>query len=178
MIGSGFHSLLRHYYGIGEIDELFAASDGSDGGAAGANAAPGARMQRELSFEQFVRAARAIGALSDAETLRLELLRNRDVRDADAAGRRHRHSERFDAMLATFADWTVGGEEGRLLAEVGNERLRAVLGGCFAGARNRQVVSALKILYEDHAPLRMGGDLIFGLMTRVVHGAQRARKAA
>lgn len=153
---------------MGEIDELFAAADSTTGGAA---------ERRDLSFAQFVRAARAVGALPDAESLRLELLRNRDSREpGGAASRRQRYSDKYDAMLETFAGWTAGGEEPRLLTQVGNERLRAVLRGCFAGARNRNVVYALKILYEDHAPLRMGGDLIFQLMSRVVQGARLEEK--
>jgi hypothetical protein len=126
----------------------------------------------ELSFEQFVRAARAVGVLPDAHRLRLELLRNRDAR-GEGERRRAKSGERYDQMLVTFAEWMARGEEARLIGAVENERLRAVLSGCFAGARNPHVVSALKILYEDHAPLRMGGDLIFSLMTRVVSRATK-----
>lgn len=169
VIGSGFHELLKQYYGLSEIDELFAAAEPADGAAA----------QHDLTFEQFVRASRAVGALPDAENLRLELLRNRDSREpGSSSSRRRANSDKYDAMLETFAGWTANGEEQALLAAVGNERLRAVLQGCFAGARNRQVVLALKILYEDHAPLRMGGDLIFGLMLRVVQGAKKESSGA
>lgn len=163
MIGSGFLQLLREYYGAAEIDDINAFHfDNGEGGV-------------ELTFEQFVRAARALGALPDAEALRLDLLRSRSD---DALGRRRERErtsgDRYDEMLRTFAEWTEGGNEARLIDAVDSPRLRTVLAGCFAGARKRAVVSALRILYVDHVPLRMGGDLIFLLMKRVVARA-RAR---
>ena len=70
-------------------------------------------------------------------------------------------------MVATFADW---GADATLVAraEARNPRLAQVLDGCFAGARNPSVVNALRVLYEDYRLLRMGGDLIFKLMVRLV----------
>ncbi|KAJ1621496.1 hypothetical protein T492DRAFT_1069796 [Pavlovales sp. CCMP2436] len=179
VMGSGFNGLLKEYYGVAEIEQLFAASRANTPPAAGTAAGSAASQPTastgesdgevtELSFAQFVSAAYAVGALPDAESLRLELLRNRNSRDPGEAARRIVYSDRYDGMLATFAEWTADGGEGELVAGVDNERLRTVLAGCFAGARNKHVVSALKILYSDHAPLRMGGDLIFSLMNRVV----------
>lgn len=73
-------------------------------------------------------------------------------------------------MVATFAGW---GEDSTLVAraETRNPRLAEVLDGCFAGARNPSVVRALRILYTDYRPLRMGGDLIFKLMKTLVGGS-------
>lgn len=192
MIGSGFLQLLRQYYGAAEIDELFQSrradsdgggqSDGGGGDGGGGQSGAGKRgAQAELSFEQFVRAASAIGALPDAEALRLELLRNRAVvaagggaaaPDATRPVRERTAGDRYDEMLRTFAEWAQGDDEARLLASVDSPRLRSVLAGCFAGAREAAVVRALRTLYEDHAPLRLGGDLIFGLMKRVVARAR------
>jgi len=50
-------------------------------------------------------------------------------------------------------------EEGRLLK---------VLKGSLVGARCEPVVDALKMVYLDYSPLRLGGDIIFKLLKRVV----------
>ena len=43
-----------------------------------------------------------------------------------------------------------------------------ILRGCFVGSRNDRVVAALKIVYMDYAALRLAGDLIFKLMSKIV----------
>lgn len=42
-----------------------------------------------------------------------------------------------------------------------------ILRGCFSGARDEKVVAALKIVYMDYTALRMAGDLIFKLMSKI-----------
>jgi hypothetical protein len=42
-----------------------------------------------------------------------------------------------------------------------------ILRGCFSGARDEKVVAALKIVYMDYAALRLAGDLIFKLMSKI-----------
>jgi hypothetical protein len=46
--------------------------------------------------------------------------------------------------------------------------LDLVIIGCFAGAKNRGLVTALSILYEDYFPLRIAGDLIFKLVSNAL----------
>ena len=83
--------------------------------------------------------------------------------------------QRFDAMLAQCLQWEEelgcgpdaceldegdgDGEDGRLLQ---------VLKGSFAGARCQPVADALRVCYLEYSPLRLGGDLIFKLLKRVV----------
>lgn len=42
-----------------------------------------------------------------------------------------------------------------------------ILRGCFSGARDAKVVAGLKIVYMDYAALRLAGDLIFKLMSKI-----------
>ena len=42
-----------------------------------------------------------------------------------------------------------------------------ILRGCFSGARDAKVVAALKIVYMDYTALRLAGDLIFKLMSKI-----------
>ena len=81
--------------------------------------------------------------------------------------------ERFDAMLEQCTQWE---------AELGctpddcdlpNEskddtRMLQVLKGSFAGARCRPIADALRVCYLEYSPLRLGGDVIFKLLKRVV----------
>ena len=150
---------LQEYYGVEEIDELLQVNTGDTG---------------ELTFEQFVRVAKKVGALEDARALREEIIHNR----SQAAERKRKHAARYDEMLSTFSEWRADGREAELVGAVDNERLRAVLAGCFAGARNEGVVKALKILYVDYGPLRMGGDLIFKLMNQVVKRVDKQQPAS
>jgi hypothetical protein len=49
-----------------------------------------------------------------------------------------------------------------------------VIRGCFVGAENEAVVSALKIVYVDYSALRVAGDLIFGIVSSFMNG-QKSR---
>ena len=72
-----------------------------------------------------------------------------------------KYSERYDSMVDAFKDWED-------LIPSGDGRMIEVLSGCFYGARNEKIVSALKIVYTDYSALRMSGDLIFKLTSKLV----------
>jgi len=57
-----------------------------------------------------------------------------------------------------------------------DNRLLQVLKGALVGARCAPVVDALKMCYLDYSPLRLGGDIIFKLLKRVVAGEIRKIK--
>lgn len=155
IVGSGFNTLLQAY-GVRDAELFLREADADNSG--------------ELSFEEFVRAVRTLGVLPDAEALLELVIRNRSHKGAV-------HSQRFDAMLQTFSEWQEAGVEEQL-AQVPSERLQTVIAGCFAGARNPGIVTALRILYVDYAPLRMGGNLIFDVAKRAVGHLRAAAPAA
>ena len=90
--------------------------------------------------------------------------------------KRARFSKRFDEYVSTFQLW-----ESKFLqhdnsknTELGEQeeelpRRFEILKGCFVGARNDRNVAALKIVYMDYAALRVGGDLIFQLMSKIAN---------
>jgi len=130
----------------------------------------------ELHFAEFLVAAHHLlydGDASvslfggeDAEELVDELLNGREpgeIGDKKA----DKYSKRFDGMCVEFDSWDS--EDSSTKAEERNPRLALVLEGCFAGAKQPQVVEALKILYMDFLPLRMAGDLIFKLMRKLAN---------
>lgn len=83
--------------------------------------------------------------------------------------RKKKYSERFDGMVASFEEWED-------LVPSGDGRMLEVLKGSFAGAKNPKIVKALKIVYMDYSALRVGGDLVFKLMEKLV--ARRQRKVS
>jgi len=114
-----------------------------------------------------------------------------------AFGLRKSPDERFDAMLEQCLQWerdlgcapddtsaaeSTAADEAEECAvdvqilerldegEMGEEdgRLLQVLKGSLVGARCEPVVEALKMCYLDYSPLRLGGDIIFKLLTRIV----------
>jgi hypothetical protein len=72
-----------------------------------------------------------------------------------------KHSEKYDMMVRSFKEWEN-------LMPSGESRMIDVLRGCFVGARNDKIVSALKIVYMDYSALRIGGDLVFSLMAKLI----------
>lgn len=84
---------------------------------------------------------------------------------------RQKNSDRFNEYVSTFRIW-----EQKFISKDtstdGKEKLPSrrldILRGCFVGARNAKVVAALKIVYMDYAALRLAGDLIFRLMSKIV----------
>ena len=50
----------------------------------------------------------------------------------------------------------------------GDGRLREVMAGALVGARCPTMVGALRVCYLEYSALRLGGDLIFKLLKRIV----------
>jgi len=75
--------------------------------------------------------------------------------------RKKKHSKQFDKMLETFKLWEDK-------TPVGEGRMLEVLHGCFDGAKNPAIVEALRIVYIDYSALRVAGDLVFKLVSRVI----------
>ena len=80
--------------------------------------------------------------------------------------RKKKYSDRYDGMVKSFEEWED-------LVPSGDGRMIEVLKGCFAGAKNERIVGALKIVYMDYSALRVGGDLVFKLMRKVVGRRQQ-----
>ena len=65
---------------------------------------------------------------------------------------------RFERMRREFLTW-----EGEAL-NAWEGRTGEVVTGCFAGARNAELVEALRVVYCQNAVLRSAGDLVFRMM--------------
>ena len=110
-------------------------------------------------------------------------------RAAESKGRgskRRSPAERFDEMLSTCLEWEEAllREEGDAADDaavdraeatadtLGNEgeenRLMRVLRGSFIGARSKPIADALRHCYVEYSPLRVGGDVIFQVLKRVM----------
>lgn len=83
--------------------------------------------------------------------------------------RQQKYNARYDNMVQQFKEWES-------ISPNGDGRMVEILRGCFAGAKNKEVVDALRIVYVDYSALRMSGDLIFGLMEKIVKSATRKKK--
>ena len=101
---------------------------------------------------------------------------------SNSCKKRQRFSKRFDEYVSTFQVWeekflTNNNISNRSDLELGEDQQEEVqlsrrieiLKGCFSGARCKRNVAALKIVYMDYAALRVGGDLIFQLMSKIAH---------
>lgn len=83
--------------------------------------------------------------------------------------------DRYLQMVSSFNKWGDMYPVNQSLSdEKGNKdgRISSIVSGCFAGAKNPGVVKALGILYEDYMPLRLAGDLIFGLVEKQMNMKQ------
>eukprot|EP00547_Thalassionema_nitzschioides_P009271 CAMPEP_0194227712 /NCGR_PEP_ID=MMETSP0156-20130528/43001_1 /TAXON_ID=33649 /ORGANISM="Thalassionema nitzschioides, Strain L26-B" /LENGTH=344 /DNA_ID=CAMNT_0038960205 /DNA_START=39 /DNA_END=1073 /DNA_ORIENTATION=- len=134
----------------------------------------------ELHFDEFLIASHHLlyeGDVSvslfggdDCSDELIDELLNGGVREEKNTGKEakaDKYSKRFDAMCDEFDSWES--EDSSSKAEARNPRLAIVLEGCFAGAKQPQVVDALKILYMDFLALRMAGDLIFKMMRKLAN---------
>eukprot|EP00521_Asterionellopsis_glacialis_P009943 CAMPEP_0195289542 /NCGR_PEP_ID=MMETSP0707-20130614/5776_1 /TAXON_ID=33640 /ORGANISM="Asterionellopsis glacialis, Strain CCMP134" /LENGTH=359 /DNA_ID=CAMNT_0040349561 /DNA_START=248 /DNA_END=1326 /DNA_ORIENTATION=- len=86
------------------------------------------------------------------------LERNSDEKPND---RSKKYSDRYDHMVESFIEWED-------IVPEGNGRGIDVLRGCFVGAKSPKIVQALKIVYMDYTAMRVAGDLIFKLVTKIV----------
>ena len=87
--------------------------------------------------------------------------------------KRQKSSDRFNEYVSTFRVWERkflgdGKQSSQLLQKKTDSRRLDILRGCFEGARNEKVVAALKIVYMDYTALRLAGDLIFKLMSKII----------
>lgn len=92
-------------------------------------------------------------------------------KDVGVTERKRKYSERYDAMVTSFEEWeelVPTGEDGRMLE---------VLKGSFTGAKNEKIVKALKIVYMDYSALRVGGDLVFKLMSKIIRRRKKKMKS-
>lgn len=102
------------------------------------------------------------------------LLAAKSVHSGSSArcAKREKFSTRFDEYVSTFQLWERKFNSGD---DIDNQQPHSqsrrfeILRGCFVGARNRRNVAALKIVYMDYAALRIGGDLIFQLMSKLTN---------
>lgn len=83
--------------------------------------------------------------------------------------KKKKFEDRYNEMVNDFSQWEK-------IIPTGEGRRLDVLRGCFVGAKNEKVVEALKIVYVDYSALRFAGDLIFKLVSSLIH-SQGAAKA-
>jgi len=127
-----------------------------------------------ISFVEFANAAATEPRLQMADVAleaALQKARNRPATKRRGRFGRKSPDERFDEMISSCRQWED--DLGCALPEEGGNndeenRLLQVLKGSFAGARCEPVATALRVCYMEYSPLRMGGDLIFKLLKRVV----------
>ena len=98
---------------------------------------------------------------------------------------RQSYSNKFDSMLAAFAEWGQDRMPPPLPAldttttttTIGDtrrkQRLLQVLRGCFIGAENEPVREALRIVYMDVPAMRVAGNTIFRLMSALISRNKR-----
>ena len=121
----------------------------------------------ELKFEEFMVVMQQCPSESSSPecnpaTVLQEIAKRIPATELTAAcERKKKFAKRYDEMVESFVEWEryVPGGEGRRLD---------VLRGCFVGARNQKVVEALKIVYMDYSALRMAGDTIYSLMSKLI----------
>lgn len=82
--------------------------------------------------------------------------------------KKRKHREKFDDMVMAFQLW-----EDRVPTREG--RMPDVIRGCFDGAKNPQIVHALKILYLDFSAIRVTGDLVFQIAKKLLGNGNHKR---
>eukprot|EP00931_Biecheleriopsis_adriatica_P104816 TRINITY_DN79437_c0_g1_i1.p1 TRINITY_DN79437_c0_g1~~TRINITY_DN79437_c0_g1_i1.p1 ORF type:complete len:358 (-),score=63.64 TRINITY_DN79437_c0_g1_i1:158-1231(-) len=75
-----------------------------------------------------------------------------------------RHEARFDQILRFILDLEQKLED----KPIPSGRMQTILAGSFEAAKDIQVVSALRFVYCEVAPLRLAGDLVYGIVTKFV----------
>ena len=76
------------------------------------------------------------------------------------------HGRRYDEMLDSFRDWQD-------LMPQGKGRRLDVVRGCFLGAENEKIVSALRICYCDYSGLRFAAEIIYKLVRSLMRSRKR-----
>jgi hypothetical protein len=111
---------------------------------------------------------RTPGATGARDTATLLATRAINGDGGAACKKRRKYSDRYDGYVAQFKSWE-GSVLGHETAATGRRHSRRwdILRGCFVGARNARIVAALKIVYVDYVALRVAGDLVFRLVSKV-----------
>lgn len=79
--------------------------------------------------------------------------------------------ERFEDILRTLRSWEGTAVSTEALKD--SSRLSNVLAGLLAGAHIPDLTEALKTMYVDFQPLRLGGDLIFKLVKKLMEDKRK-----
>jgi hypothetical protein len=117
------------------------------------------------------------GVLTELSTRMENFESQQQITISNKEERKKKASARYDQMVATFGEWEQHAPSREDGTGGGGGRMMDVLDGCFAGARNKGVVEALKIVYTDYSALKMAGDLIYSLMEKLMK-RKKARKAS
>ncbi|CAJ1403110.1 unnamed protein product [Effrenium voratum] len=121
----------------------------------------------EIDFPEFLEGAGRLLCEDTGEPLTAEQTRQivRDLmphmptwKKADG-----KYNQRFEEIVTFIQDWE---KEGTHLT--GNGRLGKVLLGSFEAAKDEEVLEALRFVYNDIAPFRVAGELIFGIVSRFI----------
>jgi len=80
-----------------------------------------------------------------------------------------KHNRRYDEMIERFAEWK------EFIPPDGEGRRLDILRGCFVGSENEAVVDALRVIYVDHAALRLSGDWIFKVVATIMNRVVRKK---
>lgn len=74
------------------------------------------------------------------------------------------YEERFDTILRFIIDLEPQLKE----RDISSETLQTILAGSFEAAKDADVVSALRMVYIENRPIRVAGDMVYGLVTQVI----------
>jgi len=83
-------------------------------------------------------------------------------------------ASRFQDILVTVKSWEGSAASKEVLSS--GSRLSHVLAGLFAGAHLPELTDALEAMYVDYLPLRIGGDLVFKMMRKLVEDTEDQSK--
>ena len=95
-------------------------------------------------------------------------LESNDEKHEPSDAKTKKINDRYNHMVQKFREW-------KNLVPTGDGRRLEILRGCFVGAESKEIVEALRIVYNDYSAMRLSGDLIFGIMSALVGAAQRRR---
>lgn len=79
--------------------------------------------------------------------------------------------ERFEHILTTLRGWEGTDVSTEALRD--GSRMSFVLAGLLTGAHIPDLTEALKAMYVDYQPLRIGGDLIFKLVSKLIEDKRK-----
>merc|ERR1712098_667104 len=74
----------------------------------------------------------------------------------------------YEARFTKILQFIINLESDLNIEELRSERLRKILLGSFEASKSTEVVTSLKYVYCNITPIRVAGDLIFSLVSKVV----------